>query len=276
MAASHFFVGLGAGVAILAVPVLLFTPGSTVPQRIVEWVEGPSQTVQLPGPSDDAAANRPLSGYKPGDPTPAAEAVPTLQPASKPTPVPTRLPAAVAPNPNAAISESSLRWARTGVIRSGGVPVPVRRVAAVDSADDPPIPDGSPVLVAVGQPLAIDGQEWRAIRALNGIVGWVPATQLAVDGEASPAPIRSAAAAPTPTARPTLPTLTQATIANTDGVGVVLRNSPDEADRSRSGLRDGTVVTVLQRVGDDWVRVQAGNGATGWVPTRYVNAADHG
>jgi SH3-like domain-containing protein len=261
MAAGHFFVGLAAGISILAVPVVVFTPG---PQRVLEWIQGPStQSLQLPGASNDkAAANRPLHGYLPGEPTPAPEQVPTVQP---------RVVKTVAPTPQPLSAEqpasTNLRWAGTGVVRSSGVPVYVRRVAGVDSGDDPQIADGSPVLVAAGPPLQIGGQSWIAVRGLNGVVGWVPGSQLAVDGVGGAPPIQVAGAvAPTPTAAPN-----RGSIANTDGVGVVLRNSPNDADRSRSGLMDGAPVTVLETAGSDWVHVRADNGQSGWVPTRYVN-----
>jgi hypothetical protein len=87
MAASHFFVGLSAGIALLAVPVLLFTPGSGVPRQVFEWIEGPPRAVQLT--NEDAAGSRPLSGYQPGDPTPSPQAVPTIQAYGQPTPPPT-------------------------------------------------------------------------------------------------------------------------------------------------------------------------------------------
>ena len=262
MAASHFFVGLAAGVAILSVPVVVLTPA---PQRMLQWIEGPStQAVQLG--TEDAAANRPLRGYAPGDPTPAPQAVPTIEPPSRPTVAPT--PQAVtaaqgAPN----LSTDNLRWAGTGVIRSGGTPVYVRRVAGVDSRDDPQIADGSPVLVASGPPAQIGAQQWLAVRGLNGVVGWVPSAQLVVDGVGAAAPIQAVASiGPMPTAA----AANRGSIANTGGTGVVLRNSPNDADRSRSGLMDGAAVTLLEYSGTDWVHVLADNGQTGWVPIRYV------
>jgi len=270
MAAGHFFVGLAAGVAILSVPALLFTPASSVPQHVVEWIQGPPVASLPITTNDDVAANRPLRGYQPGDPTPAAQAAPTTQPPTTPTALATRLPTIdsgqVAPNVSAAAA--NLRWAGSGVIRSGGVPVWVRRAAGVDSRDDPQMPDGSPVLVAAGAPIQVGGQQWRGVRALNGIVGWVPSTQLAVDGEPSTAPIQVAAATATPSAGQN-----RATIANTDGSGVVLRNSPNDADRSKAGLMEGTRVTVLEASGSDWLHVRADSGQAGWVPSRYVKAS---
>jgi SH3-like domain-containing protein len=266
MAASHFFVGLGAGIAILAVPAFVFTPASSVPGHVLEWINsGPAGPLQFG--SDDAASSRPLRGFQQGAPTPtAAAAAPTVQP-RVPTALPTQaaIPAGQLA-PNVGIT-ANLRWAGTGTIRSGGVPVAVRRVPGVDSGDDPQLADGSPVLVAAGAPQVINGEQWRGVRALSGIVGWVPSAQLAVDGEATiPAPIMVAASAATPTPAPDA---NRGSIANTGGVGVVLRNSPNEADRSRVGLNDGTGVTVLEASGD-WLRVQTDSGQGGWVLSRYV------
>jgi uncharacterized protein YgiM (DUF1202 family) len=53
----------------------------------------------------------------------------------------------------------------------------------------------------------------------------------------------------------------------------VLRNSPNDADRSRVGLTEGTRVTVLEAAGTDWVRVQTDTGQSGWILARYVKAA---
>src|SRR5881394_3121206 len=124
MSAGHFFVGLGAGIAILAVPVLTLTPGSGLPQRFVDWIEGPPGASAEFGQvsSDNAAVSRPLRGYRPGDPTPAPETAPTVQARGMPTARPTPPPV-----PVNAPALNSLRWAGTGVIRSGGAPVLVRR-----------------------------------------------------------------------------------------------------------------------------------------------------
>jgi uncharacterized protein YgiM (DUF1202 family) len=54
----------------------------------------------------------------------------------------------------------------------------------------------------------------------------------------------------------------------------VLRNPPNEADKSRSGLLEGTRVTVMELAGTDWVRVRADNGLQGWIPTRYLTPAN--
>ena len=263
MSASHFFVGLGAGVAILAVPVLTLVPGADVPGRFEAWISGPpphAASVE----TDNAAVNRPEHGFRPGDPTPAAPpAAPTLQPRVIATPA-SRTQPQIPINVGPSLPAGGTM--RTGVIRSGGAPVYVRRAAGVESSDDPLIADGSPVLVSVGPGLQVGDQQWRAVRGLNGIVGWVPGAQVAVDGEP---PILVAAAVATPI---TVAASDHGRIGNTDGVGVVLRNSPNDADRSRTGLTDGTGITVLERSGQDWVRVHADNGAEGWIPARYLSA----
>ena len=265
MSAGHFFVGLGAGIAILAVPVLTLTPGRELPQRLVAWIDGPPPR-EAQVSADDAAVTRPLRGYRAGDPTPGADAPtppPTLSPSDRPTP--SSVPTEVVSAPSAQVGGSGIK---TGVIRSDGAPVAVRRVAGVDGGDDPLIPDGSPVLVSSGAGVQAVGQQWRAIRALGGISGWVLSSQLVVDGEAAQAPrqpVQVAAGVPSPT-----PGDQRATIANTDGAGVVLRNSPNEADRTTRGLMDGAGVTVLERAGADWAHVRSDNGLQGWIPARYL------
>ncbi len=260
--------------AILAVPILTLTPAQEVPQRVAAWIEGPPPQA-APVRNDDPAMSRPQRGYKPGDPTPAAEAPPTLRPVAAPTP-PAWVESAV---PQTLASGTSLR---TGVIRSGGQPVYVRRLPAVESPDDAPIAEGSPVLVSAGGGLQVADQPWRAVRGLNGVAGWVPSAQVVVDGEPPPQMVAASSAMPAPTgteraassAAP-VPTGLQGDkgkIANTDGAGVVLRNSPNDADRRPAGFLDGTNVTVVERAGTDWVQVRADNGLQGWIPARYVAA----
>jgi uncharacterized protein YgiM (DUF1202 family) len=120
------------------------------------------------------------------------------------------------------------------------------------------------VLVTPAQTVQANGKQWLAVRALNGVAGWVLSTQVQVDGD-TPAttPLIAATASATNTAN-------HGTISHTDGVGVVLRNSPNDADRTTSGLMDGTPVTILERSGGAWLHVRADNGRTGWVPAQYV------
>ncbi len=61
-----------------------------------------------------------------------------------------------------------------------------------------------------------------------------------------------------------------ATVAGTEGTGVVLRASPHDADWTPRGFMDGAQVTVLERLDGDWVRVRGDNGQEGWLPARYI------
>ena len=142
------------------------------------------------------------------------------------------------------------------------------------------------MLVSVGGVIQVAGQPWRAVRGLNGVVGWVPGAQVVVDGEAPPPPlVGSSPPTPGPALTPNSATpgtgaivvggapLERLKVANTDGSGVVLRNSPRDADKSHSGLMDGALVYVVERSGADWVHVRADNGQEGWIPARYVVSA---
>ncbi len=84
--------------------------------------------------------------------------------------------------------------------------------------------------------------------------------------EAQPTAVPTAA----PTVQPT-PQAGLAHVAHTDGVGVVLRNSPKDVDKMPRGLMDGAEVTVLERQGTDWARVRGPGGQEGWIPTRYLD-----
>jgi hypothetical protein len=59
-------------------------------------------------------------------------------------------------------------------------------------------------------------------------------------------------------------------IAKTDGLGVVLRSAARLNAREPRGLEEGTLVSVLEREGLDWVRVRSTAGQEGWVPAQYV------
>jgi hypothetical protein len=67
----------------------------------------------------------------------------------------------------------------------------------------------------------------------------------------------------------------RARVANTDGVGVVLRSGPRLDARTPRGLLEGTQVTILERSGADWARVRAeSSGLEGWVPSQYLAPAE--
>jgi hypothetical protein len=103
-----------------------------------------------------------------------------------------------------------------------------------------------------------------------------PAAEAPGSLSASTAGAAAAAGAPAvPTAVPTaVPSPTaapgRATIANTDGVGVVLRSSPVDTAWTPRGFMDGTSITILERQGSDWLRVRGDNGQEGWIPAKYA------
>jgi len=66
-------------------------------------------------------------------------------------------------------------------------------------------------------------------------------------------------------------------IANTGGVGAILRASPPKGQQVAS-LRDGTALTVIEHQtlpdGSEWLHVKTDQGAEGWVFSRLVASAD--
>ncbi len=99
----------------------------------------------------------------------------------------------------------------------------------------------------------------------------------ALSGAINPPQAAAAAAAPTALPQPTTPPQPTraanpdaARVAHTDGVGVVLRASPHDNDWTPRGFMDGDAVTILERKGDDWVRVRGPNDQEGWVPAKYL------
>lgn len=89
---------------------------------------------------------------------------------------------------------------------------------------------------------------------------------------APPAPVAEAATpAPEPLA---LDVGAQARVANTDGLGVVFSSAPRDGSRLPAGLVEGTNVTIVERAGEDWARVQSDGNKAGWVRTAYLAPAD--
>jgi SH3-like domain-containing protein len=104
-------------------------------------------------------------------------------------------------------------------------------------------------------------------RALSGAAAPLQNVAQPAAPEADAQPTSAPAAAPT-----TAPATDKARVAHTDGTGVVLRASPQDADRTPRGFMDGTDVTVLERQGSDWARVRGPNGQEGWIPARFLEA----
>jgi hypothetical protein len=260
--AHQFFVGLLAGLAMFALPVVLIGFGGSIldaPARLGAWIDEPGRRaeVQVAGA---ATASRPVQGYVPGVPTavPTAAPPPTLQPARVPA-VTNRPPAALSVRREGAPGNV---WMQA-MVGADGQPVPLRRAIGVTSAGDPMLAPGSIVLLSPVGVVRLHGQEWRSVRTPEGAIGWLPSDVLAlVDAPAAGPP--STAPAPEPE---------RLKVANTDGQGVVFRASPRMEDRTAAGLREGTVVGVLERSGADWVRVRADNGQEGWIPSRYLAPA---
>ena len=67
-------------------------------------------------------------------------------------------------------------------------------------------------------------------------------------------------------------------VANTDGGGVFLRNSPHDGDRSSSVLAENTQLTVTGELtegdGQNWYPVVTDDGSTGYVPQQYTTMTD--
>jgi SH3-like domain-containing protein len=276
MGASHFFLGVSAGLAILTIPTAVFAPQLDLPQRVGAWLAGPTQgesAVRALTGNDAAGSSRPRRGFAAGEatPTPELQAPPTLQPRVTPqtagaSSASSSVVAAAAPQAVPTLPPAGLR---TGVIRSGGGgAVYVRRVAGIQSPEDAMLPDGSPVLVSASSEIQVSGQTWRSVRGLNGVAGWVPSSMVSIDGQTA-AP-NANPRQPQPAGAPQDQQGERAVIANTDGEGVVLRRSARPDDRTSAGLREGTTVFVLEHGDADMAHVRADNGQEGWVPSQYL------
>jgi hypothetical protein len=67
-------------------------------------------------------------------------------------------------------------------------------------------------------------------------------------------------------------------VANTDGGGVFLRNSPVDGDRTSTVLADNTPLVVsgelVEGDGENWYPVTTDDGSTGYVPRQYTTTTD--
>lgn len=286
MSAQSFFIGLAAGAGMLLIPaVALGVVAPDTPARVAAWVAGPTSLPTAVPESADSL--RPVVGFVQGvsTPVPTPSALPHLSPPPQPTLAP--------PPPNPPPPPETSSTLASGVIHTtDGAPIRVRQAVNVASPSDPTLNNGAPVLISVGATIQVGGTTWQAVRGLGGILGWVPAQDVAVDTPGSGPALAAGAASPTgatpipvpTTAAPGSPSATAETvpspvpagpnevwqIGNTDGQGVVFRASPRMDDRTTHGLMDGATVLVLQRAGPDWAYVRAQNGAEGWIPTQYL------
>jgi hypothetical protein len=100
-----------------------------------------------------------------------------------------------------------------------------------------------------------------------------PADEVAA-APADEAPAAPVASDPAPPEPPALAVGALARVANTDGMGVVLYAAPRDNARQPAGLLEGVPVTVLERSGDAWARVQSPSKQAGWVRAQYLVPAE--
>ena len=100
------------------------------------------------------------------------------------------------------------------------------------------------------------------------------ATEEPTEGLAVTPPAPVAEAPPPAPEPPALAVGARARVANTDNLGVAFSSAPRDGARLPAGLLEGATVTVLERSGEDWARVQSDGKQAGWVRTMYLAPAD--
>ena len=107
--------------------------------------------------------------------------------------------------------------------------------------------------------------------------GATPVAQLSVSTsklDAATQPESSAEEGSAAATQPALDVGARARVANTDNMGVVFYAAPRDNARQPAGLLEGTVVTVLERSGDEWARVQTDSKKSGWMRAQYLVSAE--
>jgi hypothetical protein len=103
---------------------------------------------------------------------------------------------------------------------------------------------------------------------------FLPPPVAAIPAESNTGP--PAPAADDQAAAANAPAVEQVKVANTGGIGAILRADPPKG-RQVGALRDGTVLQVLEHRqvddGTDWLRVRTADGQEGWVFARLVAAS---
>ncbi len=136
-----------------------------------------------------------------------------------------------------------------------------------------------PVLVAV---VLVSVQPRDASETARQIASFNPRSLFSEEGRRFlPPPVAAIppeqdAGPPVPAAGEPAANAARVKVADTGGVGAVLRAAP-RTGRQVAALRDGQVLEVLERqaVDDDvWLRVRTQNGVEGWVYGRLVGPAD--
>jgi len=115
-------------------------------------------------------------------------------------------------------------------------------------------------------------EKHRPARPVDGSQASLPPPVVAPAQPPAEMSAETPVAPPEPVAVPA-PGLTvgsRARVANTDGLGVVLHSAPSAGARQPAGLLEGTAITVVERAGEDWVRVESDSRQAGWVPASYL------
>ena len=122
----------------------------------------------------------------------------------------------------------------------------------------------------------------RSVTLSRPIQDTPPATELVTAAAADEPTEGPAVTPPAPVAEATPPASepprfaigARTRIANTDDLGVIFSSAPRDGARLPAGPLEGTTVTVLERAGEDWARVQSDAKQAGWVRTMYLAPAD--
>jgi Bacterial SH3 domain len=144
-------------------------------------------------------------------------------------------------------------------------------MAACSSTSQSPTPAATPVarvtVPAASSPSVVQSSPSAAAAASSPSPA---ATALPPPTVPSPTPASPATSTPVAAAR-------MIWVANTDGGGVYLRNSPHDGDRA-DVLADNTALTVIGELvegdGRNWWPVRTQNGMDGYVPEAYTTQTD--
>jgi hypothetical protein len=121
-------------------------------------------------------------------------------------------------------------------------------------------------------PTAVAAPASTAVAVAGAATNPSPATATALPPPLTPSPTAAAPA----TATPAVVTTTMVWVANTEGGGVFLRNSPHDGDRA-GVLPEGTQLTVtgeeLEGDGQRWYPVKTADSTEGYVPIPYTAKA---
>jgi Bacterial SH3 domain len=122
-------------------------------------------------------------------------------------------------------------------------------------------------IIAVAKLLSPSGQSVAQVFAIptgTVLVGNQVVTPPPALATSTSRAVVAASAAPSPRAVTPTPTGERVAIANTDGIGVALRDSPGGQRLPGKGYDEGVTVTVLERQGE-WAHIRGDDGREGWV-----------